>query len=131
MAKRVKIDNLTKEILNAMEDYIGTTEYACEVGVYETAEYAVNKLHSAHPSGSEKYGSWKKYNADWTVRKNPKRKRKGVSALIYNKKHYQLTHLLEKGHAKRGGGRTRAFPHILPVEQEAERMLLENIKKEI
>ena len=46
-----------------------------------------------------------------------------------NKKRYQLTHLLEKGHAKRGGGRVRAFPHIAPAEQAGIRELEEGIKR--
>ncbi|MNW18141.1 hypothetical protein D3C71_2175820 [compost metagenome] len=37
--------------------------------------------------------------------------------MIYNEKHYRLTHLLEKGHVKRGGGRVAARVHIEPVEE--------------
>lgn len=48
---------------------------------------------------------------------------------VHNKKHYRLTHLLEKGHAlKRGGrtiGSTKAFAHIVP---DAERIQAEFVK---
>lgn len=39
--------------------------------------------------------------------------------------HYRLTHLLEKGHALRQGGRAKAFPHIKYGEEIAEARMTE------
>lgn len=131
MAKRVQIDDLANEISKALTDYIGVTEEACERGVIETADEAVKELRSAHPSGSGEWSSWDRYNSGWTYKKDKGKIKKGLLAIVHNQKYYRLTHLLEKGHATVDGGRTRAFPHIAPVEQKAESLLLENIKKGI
>ena len=48
---------------------------------------------------------------------------------VYNKKHYQLTHLLEKGHQTRKGGRTKAFEHIGPVNDAIGQIAVEQIQK--
>ena len=51
--------------------------------------------------------------------------------IVVHSKRYQLTHLLEFGHAKRGGGRTRAFPHIAPVEQAGIEQLTRDIERDL
>lgn len=132
MSKKIKVDQLTKEIEQALADFAGTTEEACEKGVLETANDAVQALQNAHPPGSGAYDSWDDYNSGWTKRKSrQKTKLKGIQAIIWNEKHYRLTHLLEKGHAKVNGGRTRAFPHIAPVEDKCADGLVQNIRKYI
>lgn len=130
MSKKVKVDELSNVILEYLENFKDVTDEACKEGVLETADEAVRELRSAHPSGSGQYNSWDKYNSGWKKRSN-KTKQKGIMAVVYNEAHYRLTHLLEKGHAKVNGGRTRAFPHIAPVEQRCEENLLKNIKKNI
>ena len=130
--KKVSVDELSNVILEYLENFKDVTEEACKNGVLTTADEAVKELRSAHPAGSGKYGSWDKYDSGWDKRvSSMKTKEKGVLAVVYNKDHYRLTHLLEKGHALVGGGRTQAFPHIAPVEQKCEDNLIKNIKKNI
>lgn len=125
MSKTIKVDDLSKAILEELKNYEGVTEEAAWSGVADTSKEAVQQLRKAHPAGSGEYGSWDKYNRGWTVKKTKRDK----TATVHNATDYQLTHLLEKGHAKVNGGRTRAFPHIAPVAEKCEGELLENIRK--
>ena len=130
MNNKTTVDNLAKEVAKSLKDFAGTTEEAVAAGVDETSKEAVKKLRAAKPSGSGDYSSWDEYDAGWTYKKT-KGKKGDVMSTIHNAKKYRLTHLLEKGHAKVNGGRTRAFPHIAPVAEEAETELLDNIKRRI
>lgn len=132
MNKKVTVDNLAAEVAKSLKEFEGVTEEACEKGVIETSEDAVKALRAADPAGSGEYSKWSKaYNKGWTFRKEKKKGAKGILSTVWNEPHYRLTHLLEKGHAKVNGGRTRAFPHIAPVAEEAEENLVENIRKNI
>ena len=127
---KVKVDQLSKAINEALDEFVNFTEEAVDKGVSETAKAAVKELQNAHPSGSGQFGSWdKSYNKGWKVMQTKTDKRYHKKATIHNATDYQLTHLLEKGHALRGGGRTRAFPHIAPVAEKCEDELVRNIKK--
>lgn len=96
-----------------LENYNGDViEVVTEV-VPEVAREAVKKLKAASPKGSEQ-----KYYKGWTYTVN--KGRLSTGATIYGKHGtYQLAHLLEHGHAKRGGGRepVKAIEHIKPVEE--------------
>ena len=127
MSKKVKVDDLAKALIEELQNYEGVTEEAAWNGVVETSNDALQQLRNAHPAGSGEYGSWNTYNRGWKILKTKRDK----TATIHNATDYRLTHLLEKGHAKVNGGRTRAFPHIAPVAEKCEDELLANIRKQL
>lgn len=78
----------------------------------EVSKEAVKKLRQESPKRNGKYAP------GWT--RKVETKRMEVGAIVYGKSGtYQLAHLLEHGHAKRGGGHTKPIVHIKPVEEWA------------
>lgn len=105
--------NLADEIGKALYDYTGDVVEATNSVLEEVANEVVTKLKSAG-SFEDQTG---KYRKGWKAK--PTSEKLGIRGqVIYNGKHYRLTHLLEFGHAKVNGGRVKAFPHIAPVEEE-------------
>lgn len=91
----------------------GYAEAAYEV-IPQVAKEAAAKLRKTSPR-RPKGG---KYAKGWTHTVEKGRLR--VAAKVHGKYGtYQLAHLLEHSHAKRGGGRTNPIVHIEPVEQWA------------
>lgn len=120
---KTTINNLDKAFMDVLNEYKSACDVNADEAVKYTAKEAVQELRKANPPGSGKYGSWKAYNKGWTVTQTKKDK----SATVHNKDHYQLTHLLEKGHALVQGGRSKAFPHIAPVAEQAEETLMQRM----
>ncbi len=92
----------------------------------KVASEGTKRLKETSPKGR---GSRKGHYADgWTVtaiRKNANE----FSFVVHNRKKPGLTHLLENGHALRGGGRARAFPHIKAVEEWCAEEYLKRVER--
>ncbi len=121
MAKKTSIDNLSNEIAQALQDYTKEVEEGIDKEADKVANRAVKELRAKSPKKTGKYAK------GWTKKKVKNQR------IIYNKNKPGLAHLLEFGHAKRGGGRVSGKPHIRPVEdniiKDFEKVVIEIIRR--
>lgn len=110
MAKLVPIDRLTAEIEKILEDYGENVQQNINEVVGEITKKGAKTLN--RQSGQTFDG--KKYRKSWTTQVETGRT--SAQGTIYSKIP-GLPHLLEHGHALRGGGRTTGRAHIAPVEE--------------
>lgn len=68
------------------------------------------------------------YAKSWTAKKT-KENSHSLEMTVHSKNRYRLAHLLEKGYAKRGGGRVSGRPHIAPAEENGVQMLEKMIQE--
>ena len=115
-------DAITKELENYSQEFTDKLKQDTEIVAKECAE----ELKQTSPV-SKKSGS-KKYAKGWTVKKAYESKF-GIRYRVLNKNKPQITHLLEYGHAKVGGGRVEARPHIKKAEENAKEKLLNKLKE--
>ena len=116
MSRRVTSNQLASEIMNALREYKKVTDDVVKQVVNTVSEETKKMVQSASPTDS---GGYKK---GWTAKKMKDSASK-TEVVVYNRSKPGLTHLLEKGHAKRGGGRVSGKPHIAPAEENGVQLL--------
>ena len=118
----IDIDDLADEIMAGLMEYGGLATETVKQAVKKAGNKVKKEIQNNAPKDTGKYKSSFKV----TKRKETSN---SLELTVHSKDKYQLTHLLEKGHAKRGGGRVAAQPHIAPAEQEGIRLLQEEIER--
>ena len=113
MGKTIPVDKLTEEVMNGLEEYAELTADVLKKEIQEAGKVAKQQISQTAPRKTGRYAkSW-------------------AEVTVHSKNRYMLTHLLENGHAKRGGGRVAAIPHIAPAEETAILSLERNIEREL
>ena len=120
----VRIDQLADAVMKGLEEYAKLATDDLKKDVQNAGKKVKEQIESTAP---KKTG---KYSKSWAVKKT-KETSDSIQVVVHSKNRYQLTHLLEFGHAKRGGGRTRAFPHIAPAEQAGMEQLMRDIENDL
>ncbi len=115
----ISIDQLTNEIVKAVQEYTTEIEEKVQQASDDVTKEGVKLLKQKSPKLTGNYAK------GWA------RKKQGKGYIIHNKTDYQLTHLLEYGHVKRGGGRVQAKVHIRPVEEQIVREFENRVEKVI
>lgn len=122
MSVKIGSDGLVTAINDILNEYGDAAIEAIEASCKDVAKQVVKDLKQA---GGFKNGQ--DFRSGWTSKSE--HTRIGASTVVYNKTKPGLAHLLEFGHAKTNGGRTKAFNFIAPINDTVEKRFMNAFKK--
>jgi hypothetical protein len=120
--RRVSVDQMADAIAQSMSEYADLSNEVMKECVTETSKSVKKEIQENAPVRTGKY------KKSWAARKE-KENSNSLTMVVHSRDRYQIAHLLEHGHAKRGGGRVAAIPHIAPVEQRGAEELVSRIER--
>ncbi len=125
-AKKVSVDGLADAIMEELRAYDQDVTDGLKKEVQDAGTLCRKELKTTSPKLTGDYAKgWRKKTAFES--------QSDIRVQVYNATDYQLTHLLEHGHALVGKngkvlGTVGAIPHIGPAEQKAEKQLMKRVK---
>ena len=124
MGRRISIDALADTVMECLNDYADVSTEGMKKAVRKAGNTVKKEIGANAPKDTGAYAK------SWTV-KNTKENSHSLEVTVYSKNRYQLAHLLEHGHAKRGGGRVAGKSHIAPAEQTGIEQLEHEIERSL
>nr|DAG19015.1 MAG TPA: putative tail component [Caudoviricetes sp.] len=122
MANTVSVDQLANVIMQGLTEYADAQSDMVKQSVKDVSKEVKKEISANAP---KRTGVYKK---SWVTKKT-KETSNSLTMTVHSKNRYQIAHLLEHGHAKRGGGRVAAIPHIVPAEEHGAILLQQKIER--
>ena len=122
MGSTIRIDQMADAIMQGLNEYAELATEDMKKAVKAASKTVKKEIQAGAP---QKSGAYSKSWAVKTVRETAN----SLEQTVHSKNRYQLAHLLEHGHAKRGGGRVSGKAHIAPAEQMGIEQLEDAIEK--
>ncbi len=124
MGRTVRIDDLANEVMAGLQEYADLATDSMKTAVKKAGNTVKTDITANAPERTGRYAkSWRA--------KTTKESATALEVTVYSPTRYMLAHLLEHGHAKRGGGRVAAIPHIAPAEQRGAEELEREIERSL
>lgn len=122
MGNTVKVDKMAETIMQGLTEYADVCTELVKQSVQDVSKEVKKEISSNAP---KRTGAYKK---SWATKKTEETST-SLTMTVHSKNRYQIAHLLEHGHAKRGGGRVAAIPHIEPAEAAGAILLEQKIER--
>lgn len=123
-SSRISVDSLADAVMESLMEYADLTAGSVKKAVRKAGNTARKEIEANAPKDTGAYAK------SWAV-KTTMESANALEVTVHSKNRYQIAHLLEHGHAKRGGGRVSARPHIAPAEETAVEQLEREIEKSL
>ncbi|ADU27365.1 HK97 gp10 family phage protein [Ethanoligenens harbinense] len=124
MSNTVSIDQMDSAIMDELTKYAGLAADDLKDAVKDTAKSVRKDIMDNAPVDTGKY------KKSWSV-KNVHEDAESIDLVVHSRNRYQIAHLLEHGHAKRGGGRVAARPHIAAAEERGNEKLVQTLEEKL
>ena len=112
--RRTTVDGLADAIMDGLKEYADLATDTVKDAVKDVSKTVKKDIQANAP---KRTGRYKK---SWTVKKTAESSN-SLTMTVHSKDRYQIAHLLEHGHAKRGGGRVvylKSKEKVREAEQE-------------
>ena len=121
----INVDQLAAEIAKGLAEYSQDVVEKVNVSSEKIGKEAVKQLRQTSPKKTGRYAK------SWTMTTERAYAQPHKRIVHAKAPHYRLTHLLEHGHAKRGGGRVEGNPHIRPAEEMVIQKFVQEVEEAI
>lgn len=120
--QKVKIEGLADAVMESLMEYNDLAADTVKKAVKDAGKTVRDKIRQNAPERTGRYAK------SWTS-KTTAESAHSMQVTVYSPSRYMLAHLLEFGHAKRGGGRVSGCAHIAPAEEAGIEQLEKDIER--